>query len=109
MGTGSVTKFLRKNNVEAVAASVDPVGSVWDRTCELYAQLTGSRTDYGKAHSERCGHKRYGKDYSKKPLLKNIKWSSENKIVTITNTGTQNATYSLLPIISRISPNALLN
>ena len=44
------------------------MGSAWDRTCELYAQLTGTRVDYGKAHAEKYGHARYGRTYEK-PLF----------------------------------------
>ncbi len=60
------------------SASVDPDGSAWDRACELYAQLTGTRVDYGKAHSEKYGHDRFGKDFSCRPLIKS--WSSKDKI-----------------------------
>jgi len=45
------------------------VASAWDRACELYAQLTGNVVDYGKVHSEKYGHERYGTDFSKNPLL----------------------------------------
>lgn len=75
---GSLIKYLNARGFHCVAASVAPEGSAWDRACELYAQLTGTRVDYGKEHSERCRHERYGKDYSRKPLLKD--WSAENKI-----------------------------
>lgn len=75
---GSLMKYLNARGFNCVAASVAPQGSAWDRACELYAQLTGTRTDYGKEHSERCGHDRYGKDFSCKPLMKG--WSAENKI-----------------------------
>ena len=37
----------------------------WDRACELYAQLNGLVTDYGAGHFARCGHLRYGRDYTK--------------------------------------------
>ncbi len=75
---GDLMKYLNARGFDCKSASVAPSGSAWDRACELYAQLTGTRTDYGKEHSERCGHDRYGKDFSKKPLMKN--WSAENKI-----------------------------
>ena len=75
---GSLMKALRKEGFKTYDASVAPHGSAWDRACELYAQLTGSITDYGKEHSERCGHARYGKDFSKNPLIP--AWDSENKI-----------------------------
>jgi triacylglycerol esterase/lipase EstA (alpha/beta hydrolase family) len=78
MKNGSLMKQLKKQGFKAYDASVAPQGSAWDRACELYAQLTGTRTDYGKEHSERCGHERYGRDFSKAPLIP--KWDSENKI-----------------------------
>ena len=63
-----IARVLNARGYETHAASVSPLGSAWDRTCELYAQLTGTRVDYGKAHSERFGHKRYGRVYDK-PLI----------------------------------------
>ena len=75
---GSLIKQLRKEGFKAYDASVAPQGSAWDRACELYAQLAGTVTDYGKEHSERCGHPRYGRDFSKAPLIP--QWDSENKI-----------------------------
>lgn len=65
--TGSLVKHLRKEGYESYAASVGPVSSAWDNACELYAQLMGTRVDYGKAHSEAHGHNRFGRTY-KKPL-----------------------------------------
>ena len=75
---GDMIKNLNALGFKCSAASVDPDGSAWDRACELYAQLTGTKTDYGKAHSEKYGHDRYGRDFSKKPLIKS--WSGEDKI-----------------------------
>ena len=75
---GDLMKYLNARGIDSRAASVSPNGSTWDRTCELYAQLTGTRVDYGEEHSKRCGHERFGKDYSKCPLLEG--WSSKNKI-----------------------------
>ncbi len=75
---GDLIKYLNKQGFDCYAASVSPQGSAWDRACELYAQLTGSVVDYGKAHSEQCNHERFGTDYSKNPLID--KWDSDNKI-----------------------------
>lgn len=75
---GDLIKYLNARGFDCVAASVDPAGSAWDRACELYAQITGTRVDYGKAHSERCNHSRYGKNYKYMPLVD--KFDSENKI-----------------------------
>ncbi len=77
---GSITKYLGRQGYDCYEPSVAPAGSAWDRACELYAELTGSRVDYGKEHSERCNHERYGEDYSKKPLMKDFE---NSKIVLI--------------------------
>ncbi len=69
MTGGDVINDLNKEGYQSYAASVDPKGSAWDRACELYAQLTGTRVDYGKVHSEKAGHDRFGEDFSRKPLM----------------------------------------
>ena len=66
---GDLIKYLNEQGFECGAASVDPLGSAWDRACELYAQMTGTVVDYGGVHAARYNHKRFGTDYSKKPLL----------------------------------------
>lgn len=75
---GELLGKLNKQGYDCYAASVAGTDSAWDRACELYAQLTGTVVDYGKEHSERCGHERYGKDFTNKALIE--KWDSENKI-----------------------------
>lgn len=75
---GSLMDYLNARGFDCVASSVNPVASCWDRACELYAQLTGTRTDYGKHHSEQNGHKRYGPDFTGKALVDKI--DAENKI-----------------------------
>lgn len=69
MRNGSLLKQLNKAGFKAYDASVAPQGSAWDRACELYAQLTGTVTDYGAEHSARTNHPRYGRDFSKDPLI----------------------------------------
>lgn len=78
MSTSDEIECFNKSGFTAAAADVDPVGSAWDRACELYAQLTGTVVDYGKAHSEKYGHDRYGEDYTGRALIE--KWDSKNKI-----------------------------
>ena len=68
MTTGSLTDYLSAKGYETYAASVGPLSSAWDRACELYAQLAGTRTDYGVKHAQDFGHERYGIDY-KQPLF----------------------------------------
>lgn len=75
--TGSLTEYLSGEGVECYAASVGPISSGWDRVCELYAQLKGTRVDYGEYHSRIYGHKRFGRTY-KEPLFEN--WSEEKKV-----------------------------
>lgn len=78
MLNGDLMKSLNKAGYECYAASVAPTSSAWDRACELYAQLTGTVVDYGEAHSEKCGHDRYGEDFSGRALIR--QWDSTNKI-----------------------------
>lgn len=75
---GDLIKYLNARGFDCYSASVAGTDSAWDRACELYAQLTGTKTDYGAEHSERCGHSRYGKDFTGKPLLN--EFDSEHKI-----------------------------
>ena len=75
---GDLMKYLSDKGFKTYAASVAPTNSAWDRACELYAQLAGTRTDYGKAHSERCNHERYGEDFTGRALIE--KFSAEDKI-----------------------------
>ncbi len=69
---GNVADYLNTQGYDCCCASVDPYGSAWDRACELYAQLTGKVVDYGKEHCSRSGHARFGKDFSKEPLMKDF-------------------------------------
>ncbi|MEI6579598.1 MAG: helix-turn-helix domain-containing protein [Eubacteriales bacterium] len=66
--TGSLSKYLVQQGYSVYEASVGPFSSTWDRACELYAQLTGTKVDYGEAHSNANGHLRYGRTYTK-PLF----------------------------------------
>lgn len=71
-------KQLCKEGIVCNSASVAPLGSAWDRACELYAQLTGTVVDYGVYHSKVHNHKRYGKDFRGKALLE--KWDETHKV-----------------------------
>ena len=61
---------LEENGYTVHTPSIGPVSSTWDRACELYAQLTGTTVDYGKAHSEAHNHARFGRKYTT-PLVEN--------------------------------------
>ncbi len=75
---------LRENGIECRDASVGPFSSNWDRACELFAQLTGTRVDYGEAHSKRHNHLRYGRTYTE-PIVKNWGEKDENDLMNKVN------------------------
>lgn len=72
-------KYLRDEGNEVYAPSVGPLSSAYDRACELYAQLTGTRVDYGESHSKKYGHERYGRDYTGSPIM-GTPWDMNKKI-----------------------------
>lgn len=82
MTSGNMIDYLNGEGYDVVNASVGPCSSCWDRCCELYAQLTGTQTDYGAAHSSRVEadyansannlkHDRYGMDYTGGAIVDN--------------------------------------
>ena len=79
--SGDVVAEWRAQGLDAFAASVSPQGSAWDRACELYAQIAGVRTDYGRAHSEAKGHARFGRDFSGQALIPS--WDEGTRLVLI--------------------------
>ncbi|NCA67313.1 MAG: lipase [Clostridia bacterium] len=62
-GFADVEKVMTNAGLKTYAVAVGPFSSNWDRTCELYAYIMGGTVDYGKAHSEKYGHARYGRTY----------------------------------------------
>ena len=78
MAGGNLITYLNARGYDCRSASVTATASAWDRACELYAQLTGTRVDYGEEHSSRYGHKRYGENFAHRALYSD--WSAENKI-----------------------------
>ncbi|MDO5131960.1 MAG: hypothetical protein Q4D81_03130 [Eubacteriales bacterium] len=81
MKGGDLLTFLREKGFDCYAASVAPHGSAWDRACELYAQLSGTRVDYGKRHSLQYRHERFGRDFSECPLID--QWNEDTRLVLI--------------------------
>lgn len=68
MSSGNLAEKLRAEGLEVYAPQVSPIGGAWDRACELYALLTGTKVDYGKAHSAEKKHDRFGRTYAQ-PLF----------------------------------------
>ena len=81
MRGGDLMVYLRENGFACSAASVSPGGSAWDRACELYAQLAGTRVDYGEAHSREYRHARYGRDFTGRPLIP--VWDEKTRLVLL--------------------------
>ena len=81
MRGGDLIGYLRQQGFDCYAASVAPTGSAWDRACELYAQLSGTRVDYGKAHSKANHHERFGRDFSSMPLIPS--WDEDTRLVLL--------------------------
>ena len=81
MRGGDLIAHLREHGLDCHAASVAPFGSAWDRACELYAQIAGTRVDYGKAHAEANGHDRFGRDFAGDPLIP--AWDDDTRLVLL--------------------------
>lgn len=98
---------LRKEGYDCYDTSVGPMNSNWDRACELYAQLTGTRVDYGLAHSQEHNHGRYGRLYTE-PLIPG--WGEKdnkgniNKINLIGHSFGGNTVRLLLALLDEGSP-----
>lgn len=65
---------------ESYAVSIGSMSSNWDRVCELYAALTGTRVDYGVEHSRTHNHARFGRKYEK-PLVEGWGEKDENGLI----------------------------
>ena len=61
--TTSIPKLYKKYGTDMFIPSMSGFTSMWDRACEAYAQIVGGTVDYGKVHSEKMGHARYGRTY----------------------------------------------
>lgn len=94
---GDVVDYLNEQGYCCGEASVDPYGSAWDRACELYAQIAGKVVDYGKEHSSRANHDRFGRDYSQNPLIEDY----ENSRLVLVGHSFGGATVRLLSELLR--------
>ena len=81
MRGGDLMEYLREQGYSCYAASVAPTGSAWDRACELYAQIAGTRVDYGLAHSSKYGHDQFGRDFTGDALIP--EWDENTKLVLL--------------------------
>lgn len=91
----NVITHLRSEGYDVYYPSVGGLSSAWDRACELYAQLTGTVVDYGQAHSEKCGHARYGRDYTGKATM-GEPWNYKNDKINLIGHSFGGATVRML-------------
>ena len=65
-GLVDIQEDLKKQfpNSKVFTVSIGPISSVWDRSCEIYAQIKGGVVDYGEYHSNEFSHSRYGRNYT---------------------------------------------
>ena len=64
MGTEyNLPDYLRDEGYTVFYPSLGPVSGAWDRACELWAYLVGGTVDYGKVHSKKYHHARFGRTY----------------------------------------------
>ncbi|MDO5448970.1 MAG: hypothetical protein Q4F70_05120 [Clostridia bacterium] len=63
MWTGNARDAIQEEGVVCFTPHVGPFSSMWDRACILYAMIKGGRVDFGKVHSEKYGHERYGETF----------------------------------------------
>ena len=79
--TGDVVKSLNKRGYEVYLPGLGAFAPVWDRCCDLYAYIFGGTVDYGKVHSEKYGHARYGRTYP--GVLKDLGTPGDHAKVTL--------------------------
>ena len=80
-GSRTLKPYLEKKGYEVFFPSLGPFCSAWDRACEMYAYIFGGTTDFGKVHSEKYNHERYGRTYP--GILKDLGQTEAHKKVNV--------------------------
>jgi triacylglycerol lipase len=62
-------------------AKCGAVSSFHDRACELFAQIAGTRVDYGDAHSREADHARFSRNYNDMGFLPG--WSKDKPVILV--------------------------
>ncbi len=62
-------------------AKCGPISSFHDRACEAFAQVKGTKVDYGAAHSAAEDHEQTSRDYAGHGLVPD--WSADNPVILI--------------------------
>jgi triacylglycerol lipase len=64
-------------------AKCGALSSFHDRACELFAQIAGTRVDYGDAHSREADHARFSRTYAGRGILPVPGWSKDDPVILI--------------------------
>lgn len=80
-GSRRLLPYMREKGYEIYAPSLGPITSAWDRACELYAYIFGGTVDYGKVHSEKYQHARFGRHYD--GVLKDLGKTEAHKKINL--------------------------
>jgi hypothetical protein len=97
MGDASKTAAaLRSCGVGAVDAKLGPVSSSHDRACELFFALVGGRVDYGKQHSAKHGHARFGRVC----VAQHPRWSADRPVVLLCHSQGGTTALALLELLA---------
>ena len=88
----------RRTSSTCIYLDVGIASSDHDRACEAYAQIRGRTVDYGEEHAKRCGHLRFGREYTR-PLVKI--WDEKHPIVLIGHSFGGNTCLELAHLISQ--------
>ncbi|KAJ1548444.1 hypothetical protein HK405_003175, partial [Cladochytrium tenue] len=62
--TTNLLTVMRSAGYTVHAPHMGPVSSNWERACEAYAQIKGTKVDYGLARAAKFGNSRFGEDFS---------------------------------------------
>lgn len=69
---------LKSAGFDVYNTKVGKFTSAWDRACEVYAQIKGTRVDFGVCHSREAGHSQFGKDFTGKGFYP--EWDENNRV-----------------------------
>lgn len=76
---GKAAQYIKEEGLDCYTADFTPLAGVWDRACELYAQIVGGTVDYGEAHAKKYGTERFGSTYP--GFVKNL--NEDNKVTLV--------------------------
>ncbi len=76
-----------------------PISSFHDRACEIFAQIKGTRIDYGSDHSSTAEHARFSRDFTGRGLFPD--WSKDNPVVLVGHSAGAQTCLQLQQLLAR--------